>query len=58
MFEALQDSAFADFIEGIPYQKRILETAHFLALTAMIRGGAANARPHIWAAFTLLGAWR
>ncbi|WP_158266308.1 CHAT domain-containing protein [Allosphingosinicella deserti] len=28
------------------------------AQLAMIRGGGAQARPHIWAAFTLLGAWR
>ncbi|TFI60049.1 CHAT domain-containing protein [Sphingomonas parva] len=28
------------------------------AQLAMIRSGGADARPHIWAAFTLLGAWR
>ena len=28
------------------------------AQLAMIRSGGGDARPHIWAAFTLLGAWR
>ena len=28
------------------------------AQVAMIEGGGSNARPHIWAAFMLLGAWR
>jgi CHAT domain-containing protein len=28
------------------------------AQLAMIEGGGANASPNVWAAFTLLGAWR
>jgi hypothetical protein len=36
MFEALQNSGFAEFINDIPSQKRTLETLHFIGLAITI----------------------